>query len=743
MKKTRNNPAFVLAPLAACLVINTALAQESNRRATLEEVVVTAQKREQSLQDVPISMNAMMGSKMEASGVTDMGDLSAYVPSFQVAESALANFIYVRGIGSTANSGFEQSVATFFDGVYYGRSYQSRAPFMDLERIEILRGPQSILFGKNAIAGAVNVVSREPTDTFESKINLLYGTDSEQEVSGYISGPLTEKVSGRLAFRDYEVDGFLKNLATGEDDPGKDDQTLRGSLKIAATDTTDLLLKYEVSEFETSARTFQVTKGIPGEKFDETRNYYNTGNPAINKPESQDVEMHTASMTINQGIGDFELTLVTGYTDYDVQEAFDADFSMNPFIQADQQESFSQVSQEIRLTSPLNDVFEYVTGLYWQKANTEYDEQTDFNIGTALVGTKHTDFEFDSETISAFWQGTWHLSSSTRLNTGVRYTSEDKDATHRIFITELGNYGTPASSAMIGVFNAALGTYEHQFSGDRSEEDVSWSINLQHDLTSDIMAYATVSTGYKGGGFDARIVAADDSDWQFEQENAINYEIGGKSTLFSGTVNLNAALFRTQYKDLQVSQFDGQTAFVVGNAAEATVQGLELDGRWQMTDYLSMSGSLAYLDFEYDSFEGANCTNDQTAAWTGPGGCTQDLSGETTVYAPELSGTIGFEFVKGIISGIDFVATLDVNYSDDYYLAPDLDENLIQDAFTKYNASVGVESQDGKWAVSLIGKNLSNELTSVYGNDVPLNGGAYYRTTDRTRSVALKASYKF
>jgi len=233
--------------VGAVIVSASALAQgNASSELSLEEIVVTAQKRTQTLSDVPISVSAVSGEKLLKSGIADLTDLSAYVPNFQKAELALGSVISIRGISSGANQGFEQSVVQYVDDVALGRAPLARAPFMDLARIEVLRGPQNVLFGKNSIGGALSLTTNGPTDDFEGSVNVEFEPEYDTKMTQLIlSGPLTDTVQGRLALRYYEDDGYFKNNVSSDEESNRKDLTGRLMLNWDASDRLAVTLKYE------------------------------------------------------------------------------------------------------------------------------------------------------------------------------------------------------------------------------------------------------------------------------------------------------------------------------------------------------------------------------------------------------------------------------------------------------------------------------------------------------------------
>src|SRR5258706_9068604 len=250
--------ALVCSPLAA-------LAGESADTDTLDEIVVTAQKRTESLTDVPLSVEAVSGAKLAEAGIQRLDDLKAYVPNFQMTETGIANNIYIRGIGSGLNQGFEQSVSMYADGIYRGRGHQSRMPFLDLQRIEVLRGPQPTLFGKNAVAGAVNLVSAKPGDKFEGHVRGWYDTELDESVGDIVvSGPMSSTTGARLAFRYRKANGYINNLTSGLDEPDREEASARLTLAYDSHERLDATLRFEGGSFDNTGRQVEIFGETPG-----------------------------------------------------------------------------------------------------------------------------------------------------------------------------------------------------------------------------------------------------------------------------------------------------------------------------------------------------------------------------------------------------------------------------------------------------------------------------------------------
>lgn len=347
--------------VAVAAVISASLSGVTAAQLQLEEVVVTAQKRVESLADVPISVSAVSGDKLAEGSLTEIGDVTAYVPNLTMNETGIGTNIAIRGISSGINQGFEQSVGMYVDDIYYGRAQLARAPFLDLERIEVLRGPQSILFGKNSIAGALSMTTAKPSDEFEGSITALYEPDhGEKDVRLMLSGPLSENVSGRLAAMWRETDGFYENTTLNRDEPQDEQQVIRGKLLWDVTDTTTAQLKVEKGSFDTLGRFLELVNpatkvgGTPyaavfgaltGQTLDTTQDFKRQSNGDTSFNDTTNV-----TVKVDWELGDHTLTWVSGYNAYEYTETCDCDFTGGVIFNTFAGEEYDQVSQELRLT---------------------------------------------------------------------------------------------------------------------------------------------------------------------------------------------------------------------------------------------------------------------------------------------------------------------------------------------------------------------------------------------------------
>lgn len=773
-------PVLVLLAGACLAPLPATVHAADDTETTLEEIIVTAQKREESLSDVPLSVEAVLGDKLTEAGIMRLDDLKAYVPNLQMTETGIANNVYVRGIGSGLNQGFEQSVSTYADGLYRGRGHQSRMPFLDLARVEVLRGPQPILFGKNAVAGAVNLVSAQPTDQLEGSARFWYDHDlKERVVDGVVSGPIGGDFSGRVAARVRNADGYVNNLTLGRLEPDRVEESARATLRWQPGEQLDVTLKLEGAVFETRGRQIeifgetpsgnaafggltysQIVSGSPlplvglptglpqGASASAANNVIDYGRSS--QGDTSRLDNQEAVLTVNYRLpNDMTLTAISGHSRYRLKETCDCDFVGATVFQAGVNERYRQVSQEVRLASSTGTRLSWLGGVFYQKYTLR---ETDYlylpptslaipvlalnpalgptaairaaNAAVFANAANPRRFDTDSELWSVFVQGTWNVTDRFRIAAGGRYSDEEKSGLRSTTLTA-GNSGPPLPVATYPLFSAVLGIVPHYLTGKRSENNFSPMVNVQLDFGANSMAYLSGSRGFKSGGFDARSNkppvaggnATNSGTFEFEDEEATTYELGFKSRI-GGRAEVNAAAFYTDYKDLQTSAFDGVIGFNVGNGS-AKVRGVELEGRWQATPRLRLNGSLATLDFEWTNYFG-QCAFGATPDGTGVnlGNCNH--AGKGNQLAPEMTAVIGGEYSLPIRDVAELRFAVDATYTDDYLLSLNLDPNAMQKSFTKLNARVDLSGLAKHWSVALVGRNLTDKTTLSYAGDTPL-----------------------
>lgn len=830
-----------LASAIACAAVSPIAAGQ----AMLEEVIVTAQKRAESLQDVPISVSALQGDKIANSGISNMAALADYVPNLVISDAPVSTNIYMRGMGSSNNQSFEQSVGMYIDGIYMGRGRQYRSPFMDIERVEVLRGPQGTLFGKNTVAGAVNVItaSPDPDDEFNGNLAVTLESNDGYIAEGVFSGPFSDSFALRAAFKYRETGGYVENTFLDQDEPQIEELIYRITAAWDVSDDLELKFKAGQSRYDRTGVASGTTLYLTPEQRDEQvpnrgafaniaytltdlnypgfadevdkgftifkDNGFGADGETVGigiNPESSDNDTDNLVLNINYQMGEHTLTAITGYSAYQYIDGADVDWLPLQFIARDDDQEFDQVSQELRITSPSSDRFEYIAGAYIERGNLEFDRQVvvDASLGglvqptfgvnsllALLTGGAYTADQFgrthlfvqESESWAVFAQGTFHLSDTLRLTLGLRYTEESKEVhSSQTMSDSLTGIGNASDNYFLGLIQATqFDTYRYSYDRERDTDKWIPSLNIQWDAGDDHMLYATFTGGFKSGGF----TAADDGapafafnadgsqrplaprefpcaptqalgscydlntpadDFEFEDEEVVAMEIGGKHTLKGGAMTLNWAAFHTQYDNLQTSIFKG-ISFGVTNAAETTVQGLEVDMLWQASDNLRIGANASWLDASYDFYPTAPCTALQLDVdpICGIEGAptNNDLKGRNTTFAPETSASVFFDYEVALDNGLTLFSGGEINYSDEYDTQGDLDPNDRADAYSKINLRAGVRGRDDVWELMLFGRNLTDEEVYVYSNDVPILSGSHAAMIDEGAVYGLRARYQF
>jgi iron complex outermembrane recepter protein len=742
-------------------------AQNSAEDATLlDEIVVTARKRLEMVSDTPISMQVVTGEDLQQRNIANLQDMSASIPNVDIKESTIGDYLFIRGIGSGINEGFEQTVGTYVDGVYYGRSQLSRAPFYDLERVEVLRGPQGILFGKNTVAGAVSATTADPTADSEGYITGYYDEKHEEyAVTGAVNVPLSDTVLSRIAFRQAGNNGFMTDVNQDKEVPDSEISGVRLGVVWQATDNLVITTKLSKNKQKVEGFPTEIVKcgaGFQQGPEDCHLNYRRSaGGQVISTTEGSwdfsteklESDINTASVTVDWEVDDYTFTSITAYVGYDLDEYTDVDFSRATTLDVYRKEYFDQWSQEFRLVSPMGETIEWLAGVYLQRAELDGGGATYLGEATlngspiSVPSTAYTDFDQDTDSWAVFGQATWNITPSFRTALGLRYAHESKDASTAEIITAIDNRNsTPSPLAVLAWQSLGYHSYPEGIENSRTEGTWTPSLNAEWDVSDDVMIYASASKGFKGGGFDFLVADGNPDDFEFEDENVIAYEIGSKMKIAGGQGELGVALFHSIFKDVQSSIFDGQLDLIVDNVGETVSQGIEFDGRWKFNEAWLLGFSGAYLDAEVKKFPNAQCTNDQLAAFTPsqPGDvCTQDLKGEPTIFAPEYTLALNLTYTTPITDSMMFSARVDMRYMDEYFTDSDLDPVLKQDAFTRWDARIGISDMDQVWDVALVGKNLSDEMVIMYGTDVPNQPGTYYAQLDKPRTYGLQGTWRF
>ena len=737
---------------------------------TLEEIVVTAQIREQSLQDVPISVTAIDGEVIEDRSVDNLSSLSASVPNFYVAETQIDTTISIRGVRSGANKGFEQSVPLNFDGITYPRSQLARTPLVDLERVEVLRGPQPTLFGKNAVGGVVSVTSAKPTEEFEGKFSTSFESEHDESQSLLVlSGPLSDNLLGRLTISTREMDGWIYNENLKRIEPQRDETYIRSQLAWTSGDV-DYNLKVEQADFDSVGYAMEAIAPQDGYGLvfagpiavETTENWVRSSGETFSQ-NSMDNFVLTANYPMDGG---GTLTSITGHVEYDTYEVLDVDYvSLNILDGTNQSEKYDQWSQEIRYTSPGGEDVDYIVGAYFQTADVDVTDYVPLGSFLALagppvsmlVGTNWDRvYAQSSDLFSVFGQADINLEGNWSLTLGARYSNEDKDGSRALTIDGTGTAldGSPLLNIL---WAAVLNVGPHSISSSRSESSFDPMVRLSYELDDNSQMYVSYTQGSKAGGFDIRgnsipgtPLVSSEGGWEFEKEEATNIELGYK--MKSDRAQFDFTYFSTDFDDLQTSVFDGVLGFKVGNASAAELDGIEIQGRYLLAEGFEFYASAASLDYTFTDWKDSQCAYGETAT----NGIYCDRSGATVIFAPENTANVGFDYETVLANNWVFDANLNVDHSSEYFVTTNLDKNIRESGYSKVGFVLGLESSDGKWRLSVIGDNLTDERIKTTGGTIPLartfvklasggalDGTAYDAIYDRPKNITVKLDYRF
>ncbi|MCF6220157.1 MAG: TonB-dependent receptor [Robiginitomaculum sp.] len=791
---------------ASALSILVAMPAFAQSGPVLDEIIVTAQFRAQGLQDVPISVAAVDAKIIEEQSIVKIEDLTTFVPNFTYTETGISTNFFIRGVGSGINQGFEQSVGVYVDGVHFPRGQQVRAPFLDLERVEVLRGPQSILFGKNSVAGALNITTAKPTHEFEGSILAQREfVDGESIIEGVLSGPISDRVRARVAARYRDMDGWIYNATLDQDEPQRKEFTLRGTVEIDVTDSLQATFKVENSNFDTVGRNIEIenAQAVGGLTYGQVLvNVFGQDASVLNEVQDgirssngdySNNNMSIYQMTLDWELGDHNLQTISAFETLKYDELCDCDDTGANVFTANLQEEYKQFSQEIRLTSPIGDDYDYILGAYFQTSDHSYEDQivvpANSVLGAAaspaLLNTQAARIaQVDATVLSAFAQVNWHFSDDLTLQLGGRITNDNRDGSRVMNIQAAGGGALPAAQAAAAIVygvgfqivstnleafpgatpiggGATVGDLLNQLGssspvGSRNKTTFSPDVKLVWDVSDDTMLYASWAQGFKSGGFDFRAnnrgtFATSNEAFEFDDEKANNFELGGKFKL-GGSAELNATAYYTKFNDLQVSIFDGVLGFNVRNAATSVVKGIELDGRWALSDHVRLNGGLSLMDFEFTDFRDGQCyfgqnnPADPNFSRVQPNGLC-DYTGLSNQLVSDFSGNLALDFDHPI-GDYEITGLASLFYASAYDSAATKDPAGRQDGYVKLNARIAFAPQDGPWEIALLGKNLTDEILRTYSGDVPLAGSSFGRKTNYTffsqgRTIALQGRVKF
>lgn len=748
--------------VATSTLFAPALSTAEEAKGGLEEIVVTARKRAESLQDAPLTMQALSQARIEDFDVTSLERIQQITPQLYVGRVSNGSGaqITMRGIGasSATSIGIEQSVSVIMNGAYYGQGRVLNEGMFDLGQIEILKGPQSLFFGKNATAGVISLTTAKPTEEWEMTARASYEFETEQtRFEGIVSGPLSDTVGMRLAVRDSQMDGgWYTNKADqksytyldattfdtftevtpgdNRDLPQEDETLARLTLAFNPSEDLSMIFTGQVSEVEVMNSAynhipFSCDGGVSawgvtcGDNFTTAHN----GLPetlANGLPYAKGSDLYNAyeswsfNAEINYDFGNYSLASITNFQDNSNDWALPGDFAnADSSIFATEHSTWQAWSQEIRIDSQFDGPFNFMVGALYQETERQFYQWVTFGFASwdsaAPAGLEHVTYNkesfTDGESISPFFELRYELSDSVEITGGARYTEETKKSSFsQPYVHQWGQL-------YLGWLEGGVDA-DQKFTEWSPEATISWQMN------EDVNFYAAYKTAYKSGGFSNGAVFAASSqvkDFTFDPETASGFEVGMKSTLMDNQLRLNATVYSYEFDDLQLDYFDSAAiVFLTINAGKATSEGLELDMEFAPNAMpgLSVRGTLAYNDAKYDQFI-SPCWDGQTTA-TGcsadlpgyPGKPGQDISGGKTGMAPEWSASAGISYDTSLANGMGIGFGADALLSDEYNASALGHPGGLRDSYTLLNAMAYIASSDERWQLKVMGKNLTDEM---------------------------------
>jgi iron complex outermembrane receptor protein len=677
---------------------------------SLEEVVVTAQKREERLQDVPIAISAVGADALEANRVTDLYTLAASTPWVNMTQdSAVSQQLNIRGIVSVKlnDASAEPSVGLFVDEVYVSRMGSAFTDFFDLDRIEVIRGPQGVLLGKNVVGGALSVITAKPSWTPGGSATVSYGNYDSFMANGHLTGGLSENVAARFGFQVRDRSGYNRNVLLNRDLDDLQSYQARGQLQFGHPDDelrALLSVEYGHDESNGTIRAAIDDPAIAGiGSLGAFREANGLGDRQDMSPEAEYVKRRSigASFRVDwEALQNATLTSITAYRDSKAEWGYNQIGFDNPPSIVDtfvfQTETPKTFSQELRLTSNSDSPLEWLVGAYYQHDDIKRPYQHDAHATALAVFSGHSFYNAAAkiETAAAFGQLGYNFGNGWKVTGGVRYLNDDKSGTKDVTCLDDGGDG-----ACVTPLRGPAGTHWNVSYGD-SWDAVTGQGTVEYRFNDSALVYASIAQGYKGGGWDFIPPTPEAALISFDPEKVTNYEVGLKSDLFSQRLRVNTAVFEMDYKDLQAQRTDLTClCLITSNAGSARIRGVEFEVAAAATDNFTLNAALTALDPKYQDYD--------------------DLAGH--IYdGKTMQRTPKFKYNLGVVYATDLPNWPDalearVNYTHQSKLYWGPDNVSFEPGYGLLDASVRLQSPSANWAVTLWGKNLTDELYSQLG----------------------------
>ncbi len=748
-----------------------------------DRVIVTARRVEEDVQDVPIPVAVLSAAVLADSGASNVGKLNQLVPSVQFYSTNPRNTqINIRGLGAPfglTNDGIEQGVGLYVDGVYFARPAAAVMDFIDVERVEVLRGPQGALYGKNTTAGAVNVTTKAPQFTPSTDVELSFGNIGYYQAKATTTGPLTDTLAYRLSFSGTQRDGVLWNV-TDQDDLN-DLNNIGGRLQLLWTpsDTLDVKLSADntVQRPEGYAQVFAgvvPTLRPLNRQYAAQAAFYNYAPPSLNPfdrvtdldtPHRSNSDLGGAALNIDWEVGSGTLSAISAWRYWIWDPSNDRDFLGLPIRTLSQNPSKSyQWSQELRYAGDFGENLSYVVGAFWFNQVTKTlgrEEQgsaawrwlTNPNAANQALGLagaltgygQRAQIRSDHTSAALFGQVEWQVTDQLRIIPGLRANFDEKDGYYRT--QTYGGVQYAPGSAGFALQRSILTPLAYESKGE--DDNVSGQLTVAYDIAGNINAYATYSTAFKTFGLNNNGIPLDANNQpvielaSIKPEDTQHIEIGLKTEPLPGVV-ANITAFHTKINDYQVSVSSNQSGTLRGylaNAEEVLVQGLEFDGSWRVNDNFSLYSNLAYTDGKYERFTQAPPALEDSGGAIG----FVDASGTRlpglSLWAASIGGEYKLPGEFGKRQGEYFIG-LDASYRSEFSSSATESDYLNIDGYSLVNARIGFRGDDG-WDFFAWGRNILDEEYFEMLNAGGSSSGYYAGLLGdpRTYGVTLRGSF--
>jgi iron complex outermembrane recepter protein len=641
----------------------------------LEEIVITAERRESSLQRTPLAVSAFSSETLEKSAIKDIQDLAPSAPGLSY--NRVSNFaqLNIRGIGlEQINLGGEPGVALHIDGVYIARPFIGDAVFADLARVEVLRGPQGTLYGRNATGGSINLISVEPQNDFKGRVGLTYGNYNRLRGDLMINGPLNAdgSIRARLSGVLDQHDGYMKNLTTGRRVDSARARSVRGQVAFDLGDAGDFLLAADYAQDSGTGPVFKpgsipgTAAALGGRLINDPRQLYADG------PFNQLVKSYGLSGRLRYDFGSVKLTSLTAYRDASFRLNSDLDGTDFFLINQNLRESGAQFSQELQLASHSDGAFQWLLGGYYfhedGKLNYAFPVPP-FGTTIRFVANQKTD------AIAVFGQGSYQITDALKLTIGLRWSRDTKNG--------------DTLRDLFGVSTVKV---------RGSWQALTPRFVLDYQVTEGTMLYASVSRGFKAGGLNTASLQTT----PYDPEYIWNYELGVKFRSDDGRFQANLAGFHYDYTDLQVNQFAvGQT--FIQNAASARGNGLEGEFAAALTENFRVNASFAVLDAKFKQYLSSDSFR--------PALGVLNLKGNSLPRAPKFTGSISGDYEFGLKDDSSLLLRAEFSYRDDSFFTPFNTNFAKGGGLSQLNARIGWRSADDRFNVGIYGRNLTDDVT--------------------------------